>query len=176
MDVPVVGYKLGRNLIDDGDIVFVRNKKTITARVIQFFTRSPYSHVGIAFWVEIEKQPRLMIVEAQGKTKRRILNMSFYSENQLDVIQAPKEWKFVYNKALEKLGKVDYGYFEAAYVGLREFLLQYFKITLPTKDLPGQICSEFVASVYDLKRVHISPALLAKELLNAGYKLKVKIR
>ena len=61
-----ISYEKIRNYIKDGDVVFVANKSTIVAKVIQFFTRSRYSHVGFAFWIEAAGRDRLMMVEAQG--------------------------------------------------------------------------------------------------------------
>jgi len=170
-----VTYEKGRNYIQDGDIVFVKNKKTVIARAVQFFTRSAYSHVGIAFWAQIGKERRLMIVEDQGNTRRRIVNASFYYGCDLDVIEAPKSWSDVQCKALAKVGIAHYGYGEALYVGFRETLLQYFGIRLPTRDMPGMICSEFVADIYGLKETHVSPHLLIKNLLAEKHKFRVKI-
>lgn len=167
-------YKTARSQIQDGDIIFVANKKTIVARVIQFFTQSHYSHVCIAFWVTIAGVDRLMVVEAQGGTKRRVLNASFYDRFDLDVVKAPKDWNSYANEALSKIGEAKYGYFEAAYVGLREFLLKKFNIKLPRKNIDSdeEICSEFVASLLGLAEVNVSPQALWVEL---GSKVDLRI-
>ena len=171
-----LSYEQARSKIQDGDIVFIKNKKTLVSRVIQFFTFSHYSHVGIAFWATIGKEQRLFMVEAQGGAKRRIVNMSFYEGEEMDIVMPPKRWADVQQVALERLGKVEYGWLEAYYVGLREFLLRTTKyIKLPQLDLPGEICSEYVARVYGLQNKHVSPQLLFENLQKIGCKLKFSI-
>lgn len=169
-------YEQARMHIDDGDIVFIRDKVGPLIRLIRFLTKSKYSHVGIAFWIETANRRRLMMVEAQGGSKRRVVNISYYDGDNYDIFAAPKEWNEVGEYALSKLNQVCYGYFEAAYVGIREFFLQYFNIKLPTADLHGEICSEFVARVYDLPEKNISPNLLLEQLIDLGYDYKIKVR
>lgn len=176
MTLQYTTYKEARDHINDGDIVFIRDKVGPLTSLVRFFTKSKYSHVGIAFWIHTAGKKRLMMVEAQGGAKRRIVNISYYDSINLDVIGAPKSWDEVGFNALDKLNKVSYGYIEALYVGLREFLLQYFDIKLKAFDLPGEICSEYVANVYSLPKKHISPNLLCKQLLELGYKHTIKVR
>ena len=168
-------YDEARKLIQSGDVVFVRNKKGIVASVIRMFTRSKYSHVGFAFWVEIEGRSRLMMLEAQGGAMRRIVNISFYKGLELDVIATPKPWNEVAPNAMESLGQVGYGWLEAGYVGIRELLMKTMGWTLPYKDLPGEICSEFVARMIELENPHISPQLLW-EMLEAENEIRVEVR
>ena len=167
-------YDKARNQINNGDIIFVRKKKTLVAKIIQFFTRSEYSHCAIAFWIEIAGVNRLMVVEAQGKTKRRILNLSFYKEFDLDVVKVPVPWDSYANEALSKIGVTKYGYISALYVGLREFLLKECNIKLPQKDVDSddEICSEFIAKVLKLPETVVSPQGLWEEL---GKKVDIRI-
>jgi len=168
-------YEQGRELIKDGDIIFVRNSPTLTSKIIRFFTNSPYSHVGIAFWATIGGQQRLLVVEAQGGTKRRVVNMGFYSLLNVDVASSPRDWNEYAVDALESIGIQDYGWFEAGYVGLREVLLHYFNWALSSRDLPGEICSEFVARLLQLPDPHISPQGLARTLDEIGHPVKFQI-
>ena len=103
MEIKSVSYEEARNQIQDGDIIFVRNKQTLSARVVRTFTRSLYSHVGFAFWVEAAGKRRLMMVEAQGGARRRIVNMSYYRENELDIIAAQDDWNDIGSNALTNL-------------------------------------------------------------------------
>lgn len=169
-------YSEARNSINDGDIVFIRNRQTLVSAVIRFFIRSKYSHAGFAFWAIIGEQKRLMIAEAQGGAHRRILNMSFYQADELDIIQAPKPWTSIVESALTKLGQVEYGWIEAYYVGIREFLLKYLNIKIPAINLPGEICSEYIADNLGLEERHISPQLLWENLLKIGHKHIIKVR
>ena len=176
MDVQEVSYKDGRLAIKDGDVVFLRGRRTLIGKIIQFVTRSVYSHVGIAFWATIGKQERLFMVECQGNTKKRIVNMSFYQDCNMDIISTSLPWENISNYALNNIGVVKYGYIEAIYVGLREFLMLYFNIRLPAHDFKGQICSEFVADTYGMIERHVSPAMLLSNMINKGNKIKIKIR
>lgn len=56
------GYEDVRGEIRDGDILLYKGQ-TVVSRLIEFFTRSEYSHAGIAAWWN----ERLMVVEATHK-------------------------------------------------------------------------------------------------------------
>lgn len=153
-----------RNKIKDGDIIFI-NGDSVVSKIIKFFTKSKFSHVGIAFWLE----DRLMMVEAQTGTLRRIINFSsFYNYADITVVSSPKSWNEVSGKALSKVGKAHYSTIEAIGVGCREFMLINFNIDLKVIDVRGEICSEFVAKTYDLDEVMISPQKLYENLLKLG--------
>ena len=174
----VISYEQARDHIRSGDVVFIRDKAGwFIPHLIRFFTRSRYTHVGIAFWMHTGGARRLMIVEAQGGAKRRVLNLSYYEDVNLDIIEAPGKWEEVSGRALEKLNQVPYGWLEALYVGLREFLLKYFNWDwLKRRDLPGEICSEFVAKIYELPQRHISPQALLELLLSQGHGIRAHVR
>lgn len=174
-------YQQAREQIENGDIVFVHGKKSnIVQRAIMFFTKSQYSHVGIAFWMipsQTNGHERLMIVEAQGGARRRILNMAYYQGRDLDVYEPRLPWTQTHEQALKRLGKVSYGWLDAFYVGLRESLMTYFKIRLPKKDVSeGEICSEFVAKVNQFQATVVSPEYLSNMLKSEGKQIKIKIR
>lgn len=168
-------YSDARRLITDGDIVFVRGSWNRPVQsLVMWATNSEYSHVGIAFWVTINNNQRLMIVEAQGGTKRRILNMSFYKNKKLDVISTPRPWKEYADSATDNLGIVSYGWFDAIYAGFREKFQNY--IYLPQKNLDsGEICSEFVAKQLQLQDTNISPQGLFNALIKNNNTIKLKI-
>lgn len=156
---------------NDGDIVFIR-KDSLLAKIIMFVTRTKFSHVGIIFDAIIGGETRTMIVEAQGGTKRRLLSFSFYDNCEMKIIKAPKDWSDVKDIALQDLGQVEYGWFDAIYIGIREFLNSYCDISIPSANFPGEICSEFVARVYDLEPKNISPGKQFTSLLKAGNVLR----
>jgi cell wall-associated NlpC family hydrolase len=171
----IASYKEARHKIQSGDVVFFKTS-SIIGSIIRFLTHSRFSHVGIAFWMETGRARRLMIVEAQGGARRRIVNMSYYSgSKEMDVIVPQVEWDVVNSRALARLGRVPYGWLEVVYVGFREFLLKYFGIKIKRIDFPGEICSEFVANVYSMPTRNISPQLLFEEMMNAGCEYRVKI-
>ena len=176
MEIKTCSYSVARQHIQNGDLVFVRNKKGMVAGIIRTFTQSLYSHVGFAFWVEIEGTPRLFVLEAQGGAKRRIVNMSFYQNVELDIIAAPRPWSEIALEALERLGQVKYGWFDIGYIGVREILMKKFGWILPYRELPGEICSEFVARMIGLDNPHVSPQLLWERLIEGGNEIRVEVR
>ena len=167
-----VSYESVRDTIKDGDLLFVHGnwtwKHPIQA-IIMAATGSSLYHVGICFWMNTADTPRLMMVESHGGSNRRILNASFYDDHKVSVLPAPKPWsKEVCDVALAKVGKEDYGYMDAIYVGFRDFMLQHFSVHLPERHFDDEICSEFVANVYDLPQKAISPKDLWAMLTNTS--------
>lgn len=163
-------YAKIRNRIKDGDVVFIKNETDFMSKLIRFATFSKYSHVGIAVWVDIEGERRLMMVEAQGGTRKRIVNMSMYDGCEMDVFRDPKtNWNAIKNSVLDRIGVIEYGWLQAIYIGIREFLLKKWSIQLPSKNFEGMICSEFVAIVYHLDDTNISPQMLYEELMERRF-------
>ena len=159
-------YEEARPYIEDGDIVFIHGswKRPVQA-LIMMFTASNFSHVCIAFKMRTGTEERLMCVESQGTTRRRIVNLSFYDKRMVTVIKAPKAWEEIQGPALERIGKAKYSMFAAAYIGTRELIYRAFNLRLPSLNLSHEICSEFVASVLGLEETEISPQVLYEELM-----------
>src|SRR5271168_501712 len=108
-NLSAIPYTQGRDLIQDGDIVFVAHKKGILIpELIEFATKSIFSHVVIAFWTETMGVKRLMAVQAQGGNKRFIMNLSALDECQLYIVTSPKSWASTAAIALAELDKVKY--------------------------------------------------------------------
>ena len=159
-------YQEARPYIEDGDIVFIHGswKRPLNA-LIMWFTKSNFSHVCIAFKMNTGNVERLMCVEAQGSTRRRIITMSFYGERMVTVIKAPRQWSEIQDTALERIGVAKYNVLAATYVGIREYVLKTFGYRLPALNLRHEICSEFVAEVLGLPETEISPQVLYEELM-----------
>lgn len=172
-----MNYKEARSKISNGDLIFIRGSKTRPIQsLIMWATNSPYTHCAIAFWAIINDNYRLMIVEAQGGTSRRILNMSFYEGRDIDVVSSPRDWEEYAVQATENLGIVKYGWLDAIYAGVRDKLNQY-GFAISAKNLnSGEICSEFIAKCLNLENVNISPEELFKTVILAGNKVKLEIR
>jgi hypothetical protein len=159
-------YEEARSVVKDGDIVFINGQwNDPIEAVVMFFTASMFSHVCIAFWATTPQGKLLLCVEAQGSTRRRIFPLSFYSDNLLTVVAAPRPWKTVEAFALSKVGKAEYGMVEAMYVGVREFILRHTGYKLPARFNNKEYCSTFVAAVYDLEVESGSPQTLYEHLL-----------
>ena len=162
-------YEEARDLIQDGDIVFIHGSwiDPVSA-VIMLVTASLFSHVCIAFWVKTNQGKMLMCVESQGQTRRRIFPLSFYGDNKMTVVAGLKPWKTVQNLALSKVGKAEYGMIEAVYVGVKEFVYRHTNYKLPDRPAHKEYCSTFVASVYGLETLNVSPQTLYEQLLQVS--------
>jgi hypothetical protein len=161
-------YDQARSIIEDGDIVLFQGDLSISHPIdamIMLVTGSPFVHCNIAFWEDVAGQHMLMAVEAQGGTKRRILNESFYSTKKMVVIKGIKSWNDIAPDALSRVAEQKYSYVTAAYAGLRDFFVHTVGWRLPKMDHPGEICSEFVARLEGLAETDLSPGDLYKALL-----------
>lgn len=167
-------YSEARKLIKTGDIVFV-NGVTTVGRIIEYFTNSKYSHVGIAVWSMIEGQHRLLMLEAQAQTTRRVLNLSYYSNCTFDVVGAPVNWIEYGPAALKGVGRHRYSYTQALYTGLRDVMNRQFHITLPKLKFSGEICSEFVARCLNLPNTQVSPQDVFIMLQQGGHLISVSV-
>lgn len=173
--IKVCPYEGARDRIRNGDIIFVRGSDW-ASKIIRFVTNSPYSHVGIAFWVNIAGTNRLMIAEAHALARRRILNLSFYSTEELDIVQGPLYWEEIANDVTSRLGQIQYGWLEATYVGFKSVVRRLFNIDLGNRDFSGEICSEFVAKMYKLTNTNVSPQRLFDNLVKSGMQVHTKVR
>lgn len=159
-----IPYNTGRDFVQSGDIVFMLKKDVFHHKVISWFTKSEYIHVGIAFWTTIEGCNHLMVSEANGGTQRRIVNLSNYKHYNMDIIASPLPWSEMSEKTLERLGQVEYSWLLAGYVGVSEVLERNIGYPLPTISMNGEICSNYVAMVLNLQKHMLSPAALYEHL------------
>lgn len=171
-------YEQAREEIQSGDVVFIHGSKLKPFQyIVMYSTDSLFAHVGLAFWMLTEDdERRLMVVEAQGGSRRRMVNMSNYRDRKIDIIKAPRPWNKISHIALDRssLGCTRYGWLDAIYIGLREKLARYTR--LPITHFSGEICSEFIARLLELPKVHISPQMLWEELIKQGYEVRLSIR
>lgn len=106
-----------------------------------------------------------MVAESTTHGGMRIVTASHYGDRELDIVAAPKDWSKISATVLEKSGTAEYGWFSAAYIGLREFMFTHFDVKLPEdKTNRNQACSEFVAEMLGLPDNDISPGMLMKYL------------
>ncbi len=70
-------YSVIRDQIDNGDVLLFRGS-LLHSRIIQRWTRSVYSHVGLALWVRTDGVKRLMIIEAMEGRGIQLFPLSEY--------------------------------------------------------------------------------------------------
>lgn len=172
-------YEHCRDFIRTGDVVFFKNGTTLASKLTQVSTRSPYFHVGIAFWInDPEYKPRLMIVEAHPGG-RRIVSLSSYADHAMDIISFSGSWYSQCDAILDRTGAVPYGYENYVSIGLKELFGLTGWIGNKVRNLRGQVCSELVAeyAIASGLRVErqVSPGLLFKQLRQLGFEPRVSV-
>lgn len=157
-----MNYDEIRAIAKDGDLLFFHvDRRHFLSKLVSWFTKSQYTHVGFVFWFK----DRLMLLDSGTQGGSRIILASKYYDNTFDLIPAPKNWVDIEEKALARSGTAHYGWISAAYIGIREFMFTHFHLKLPVdKHNRNKACSEFVAEILNLDDVDISPGMLYKQL------------
>ncbi len=163
MEYKILKYHEARKHIKDGDILLYKGKGLFRSgfipTLVQWVTRSPYSHAGIAAWWN----DRLMVIEAIGSGV--IVNPVSLS---LERYRATVEW-FSWGEeisdekrremilyAQKELGK-GYAVFLAFWFMIKMLFVGRFNKRDRSRKEKYYYCSEFVANVYshaglDLKK------------------------
>lgn len=89
-------YEQVRSDITNGDLLFFRGK-LLHSRIIQRWSRSVYSHVGIAHWIKSDGVSRLAVVEAMEGKGIRLFPLRRYLEQGDDV-----DWYQVTDKSINR--------------------------------------------------------------------------
>lgn len=155
-------YAEVRAAAKDGDVFFLTmNRKNLLSRLTSFVTRSPYTHAAFLFWYA----GRLLVVESTTHGGNRIVNASHYHDREVILVPAPRPWTEIQTSALAKVSELQYGWFSAIYIGIREIAFTHFNIKLPPdRNNRYQACSEFVAETLGLADHDLSPGQLLTAL------------
>lgn len=152
--------------IQTGDLIAVRKAHGILGRLTQFFTRSPYTHVGIAIWLGGE----LFMAELNGGRNHLI---PLAQLDDYDVYQCP-EGLINIEASIQAWLKLPINYGFAAFIAIG--VLDWFKIKAFVHWRKILVCSGYCVAIYETagwpehSRV-ISPRELASELT-----LKLEVR
>ena len=154
-------YNDARQLIKNGDILACTGNE-LFSKAIKFFTKSKYSHVGIAFWLKTIEgfDYRLFILEAVDGAGVRIYPLSEalneYGSGNIDLYKLKNlDGNLVLSYALDKIGK--------DYVTFWQLFLIVSKIT------------KYIRRLWDKddetkeNKYHCSK-LVFNSLIHAGYK------
>lgn len=151
--------------IETGDLIAVRTAHSFTGTATQFFTRSPYTHAGIAFWHGGE----LFLAELNGGRNHLV---PFSQLDDFDVYARPEGITAAQADAAVRvwLAKpINYGVAAFIMIGI----LDYFKIEKFVHWQAVMVCSGFCVAIYEEAgwpehtRV-LSPGDLAKLLTLKG--------
>lgn len=139
-----MNYQAARDQIKSGDIVFFSGgKRGLTRRLIEWATKGPHYHVGIAFWMTDGINERLLLAEAQPDGYR-IINLGAYQNMNMTVFRCPVPWGVIADRVINSAGTVHYGLFDLVFIGLHE----RYGLPLPKKQLgPGDVCSVITSKI-----------------------------
>jgi hypothetical protein len=129
------------NHIETGDMVAVRTVHGILGRATRFFTRSDYTHVGVALWLGGE----LFLAELNGG-RNHLVPISQLDD--FDVYARPANISAL---AVEEATRywlgflVNYGFLAFVAIGF----LNYFKIKIFVHWRRILVCSGYVVAIYE---------------------------
>lgn len=155
-------YEEVRHLIEDGDLIAVHEKKGILAALTRFFTRSPVTHTGTAFWMD----DVLWMAELNGG-RNHAIPLSQLSNTAFDVHYPPVPDRAAIREAIFKnlRMKIPYGFIALLLIGF----LSFFKINIFVHWRSVIVCSGFSVKIYEDAGLNeqsrqISPGNLAAKL------------
>jgi len=143
-------YSEARERIASGDVLLFRGS-LLHSRIIQRWTRSVYSHVGLALWIKADGVQRLMVIEAREGSGVRLFPLSEYLARGDHV-----DWFAITDSGLSREKTIGWGMdrLGRAYASPWQFLRSFGLVSkrlsnwlgLPTKvDQDRWFCSWFAA-------------------------------
>ena len=177
VDEPCYDYETARPLIKSGDLVsfYSSHEESVIHRFstvpILWFTGSRIYHSGIAIWVNVAGEDRLMLCEAVG-VGRRIVNMSKFKDHKMEVHQRPDDVNAfrVESFMMDGIGQ-GYAFGTLIVIGLNEWLGLQTKPTANNK----KVCSQAAAEAWEYSGMQfdttvLSPGKLRNTLIAKGVK------
>lgn len=154
-----MNYVEARSQIQDGDLIAVCGTKGLLAPFTRFFTRSRYTHVGVAFWMA----DGLWLAEINAGANHAT-PLSQFTGNDFDVYIKPVQCTGNMAAAIQTALRVriNYGYASLAVIGLMNWL----RIKAFIHARRNISCAGFCVMVYELAGLPehtriLSPADLA---------------
>lgn len=135
-------YEAARPLIQDGDLVAVRETRGLLTPFTKFFTGSPVTHVGIALWTE----DGLMMGELNSG-HNHLVPLSQLSETDFDVHYPPVTRRDLVRQAVMGMlrVKVDYSVLAMLVIGLLDWV--HIRVFLHARR--RLVCSGWCVAVYE---------------------------
>jgi hypothetical protein len=173
--LPLVDYDTARTMIRSGDIIsfYTSHEESFWHRFstvpILWFTGSRIYHTGVAIWVEVAGEQRLMLCEAVG-VGRRIVNLSKFKDHKFEVHRRPDDViQFrVENFMMDGIGQ-GYAFGTLIVIGLKEWANYTPKLTPNNKMVCSQAAAEsWEYSGFKFESTVISPGKLRNILISRG--------
>ena len=157
-----MNYEEARSLIDTGDMIAVKRKTGVFATIERLVQRSPYTHAGVAIWIE----GGLWMAELNSGGNH-LVPLSQLADLDFDVYAAPvNDLGAVRDAILTELREaLPYGYLALVVVGLLNLLR--IKAFLHMRHVV--VCSGYVVRIWEAAgwpetSRQVSPAELASVL------------
>jgi len=165
-----MNYDQARERIETGDLIAVRGKEGLLTPFTKFFTRSPYTHVGIAFWMN----GGLWMSEINGG-RNHAIPLSQLADSEFDVYERPPGLSIAdmleaINEALRE--KIDYGYLSLPVIGLINFL--GIKVFIHARRIMS--CAGYSVMTYEAAGWPEHTRILSPRDLAALLKFKLAVR
>lgn len=175
VDMPSYDYESGRQLIRSGDIVsfYTSHEETVlhrfTTEPILWFTGSRIYHTGVAVWVRIGGEDRLMLVEAVG-VGRRVVNLSKFKDHKMEVHQRPDDVQQVRVESfmMDGIGQ-GYAFGTLIAIGVQETFGYVPRMTANNRRVCSQVAAEaWEHSGMQFDTTTLSPGKLRNILIARG--------
>lgn len=157
-----MNYLQAKEFIEDGDLIAVKGKEGFLTPFTKFFTRSPYTHVGVAFWMH----GGLWLAEINAGANHAT-PLSQFSNVDFDVYDKPKEATGSIKDAIDTAlrVKIHYSFSSLFIIGFTN----YFKIKERIRSRKLLSCAGFSSFIYEIAGMPestrvLSPAELARKL------------
>lgn len=142
-------YADARDRIRDGDLVAVRSAHGGLPALVRWFTKSPYTHTGVALWLSSRQTGKSILVIAEMDGADAVLTpLSQFDDVAFDVFDCPvvgRTRSAVVTEALEALRHpIAYDYLDLLRIAAHKAL----NIGLPSEDKNGLVCSALSARIY----------------------------
>lgn len=167
----VMNYKEIRPFLQTGDIVGVRHPENILGTATQYFTNSPYTHVGI---IVRKRQGNGVWLAELNSGKNHLIPMSQLKDKQFDIFQCPVSNQTHIASSIDRWLRypIHYGFKNFILIGLNS----YIGVKIPPIFGDELVCSGFVLRILQTAGwdVDMSPLLSPGELLS-NFVLKYQI-
>jgi hypothetical protein len=148
-------YDNARSKIATGDLIAVKGKTGFMTPFTRFFTRSPYTHVGTAFWMR-----NVLWIAEINSGANHATPLSQYADRDFDVYTPPPdvELSLVEMAILIALrGKIPYGWLSLPFIAF----LAFFKINSFLHARRILSCAGFSVFIYELAGMRETTRILA---------------
>lgn len=135
-------YRDARELIQTGDLLGFKRKSGLTATLTRFFTRSDYTHTGIALWIE----DGLWLAEINLGHSNHLIPVSQVTDVDFDVFCSPvTDSPRIRSSIVDSLRvRLDYSLRSAVTIGL----INWLKLKFRPKVRNALDCSEYNLKIY----------------------------